>query len=144
MQVISVVRKYLIQDLTGLISNYYIQESEYYIGTFGCWKDGKYSATIFQGACDGSHKEMLKRVLHRFKRERRTKQSMYEYIESGLITACIQGKSDIVRFLIKKGGKRSAENLLYLIQCSSYGKNWKIFNFLAKLGIQEKLAKNDF
>lgn len=66
MNVISVVRKYIIKDLTGVIKNYYIQNDNWSIGKFGSW-EFEYcwgiKCFMFDGACAGGHMEIVKWML---------------------------------------------------------------------------------
>lgn len=64
MNVTSVVSKYIIKDLTGLIEDYYIQERDWRLAEFGCWKRISCRVERFDNllnrASYGGHLDMVK------------------------------------------------------------------------------------
>lgn len=63
MNVVSVVRKYIIKDLTGVIENYYVQENSWKKGRFGYWEYCEKGITwilVLHGSIYGEHMEIVK------------------------------------------------------------------------------------
>lgn len=96
MSVISVVRKYIIKDLTEVIENYY--KAEY----FGCWDDIVKDDVDFywalQDACLGGHLEMAKLLCHRIIKEELEVFNTEHY----LAEACNGNNIDVVKLIYRK------------------------------------------
>lgn len=103
MEVISVVRKYIIKDLTGLIENYYIQVCSN-LGTWEKWEEIDYGIDImFHNSCWGGHMEIVKYLI---------KKGVKDW-NHGLHNACEGGHMKIVKLMIKKGANDWNEGMLW-------------------------------
>lgn len=108
MNVINVVRKYLIQDLTGLVENYYIQETHWESGQFGCqkmWFEKDNTAMNLSyywiGACEGGHLNTVKWLYKATNGE--------QELNEGLQQACKQNNMKLFRYLMKQADKEKYE-----------------------------------
>lgn len=124
MKVLKIVRKYIIRDLTGLISKYYNQNTTYEIGKYGCFgemNDYNLSCTMFDAICEsGTHIEMFRYLLHKgiinahegfsnacrggnMKMMRILSQRTKIDWDIALPSACESGNLNVVRFVIRNG-----------------------------------------
>lgn len=98
MNVIAVVRKYLIQDLTGIIENYYMQDNDEHIGMYGCWDllvlD---ESDHFLGACQEGHMEIIMSLMLKG-----AKKGVRNW-NDGFDAACAGGQMKVVKLMMDVG-----------------------------------------
>lgn len=127
MNVISVVRKYLIKDLTGLVENYYIQKDIDKVGLYGDWfvkrkNDEEYWNWILGNACHGGHTQIVKLAIkngathtgwailgassgNHLKLVKKFAEKCHNhYIEQGFDRAVEHNHSRIIKFFLKRFG----------------------------------------
>lgn len=127
MEVINVVRKYIIQDLTGLVEKYYVQEIDSDIGIFGCWKkvEDEWGGAL-SWACEKGHLDIVKKIVHPLVEgcQRRgwlhVGQERYDTwihyggrfgiatLDNGILSACRYSNNihvDVIRYLVKQKEK---------------------------------------
>lgn len=102
--VIKMVSKYIIKDLTGLVENYYIQKDEWAKGELGHWDDGDYrdeEYVSFRAVCRGGHVEYMEHLFD----------DMDPPLEKGLYEACRGGHLNIVKPLVYWGADKYLEGI---------------------------------
>lgn len=148
MSVITVVRKYIIKDLTGVISSYYTQNTNYF-GSYGYWKSGTILVELLKicDACTYGYRDIVKRVLTRAGGCKNLDWCLYRAIiakrfgiakmlmkngvsryDPGLWGACLIGDLKWVKRMIKKG----ADDWRGAFKMACEGGNIQVLRYIVK------------